>query len=281
MRLISSLKYALTVFFISHALSFLAQSPINQIGGRALGTSGACVTQQDIWAQYHNQAALAYLKGTNFGFAFQNAFFVKQLSTKSVAFALPLKSGVVGLNYYYFGYPKFNENKLGLSFAKRLGKRFAFGGQIDYFYTHIDGEYGQKGTAAGELGILAEPIDNLLIGAHVFNLWHTKLSTYENEYMPTIFKLGASYLLYERALLSIEAEKDLDLDLIFKTGLELELLNDFYFRAGIATNPTIYSFGFGYTFKSFRMDIGFSRHPVLDYSPAISVVYAFNNRIYD
>ncbi len=272
-------RYLLVVFPICFSLITQAQSPINQIGGRALGTSGACITYRDIWAQYHNQAALAYLKGINFGFAFQNAFFVKELSTKSVAFALPLKSGVFGLNYYYFGYPKFNETKAGLSFAKRLGKRFAFGGQIDYFYTHIDGEYGQKGVAAGELGILAEPIDNLFIGAHVFNIWHTKLSTYENEYVPTIFKLGASYRLYEKARLSIEGEKDLDLDMIFKAGLELELLEDFYFRAGIATNPNTYSFGLGYSFKSFQMDIGFSRHPVLDYSPAVSIVYAFNDRL--
>ena len=279
MLLTWNFRYFLIVFSLSWAFSTHAQSPINQIGGRAFGVSGSSLTYRGIWAQYHNQAAMAYLKGVNFGFAFQNSFFVEELSTKSVAFALPLKSGVFGLNYYYFGYPKFNENKLGLSFAKRLGKKFAFGGQLDYFYTHIDGEYGQKGVAAGELGILAEPIDNLFIGAHVFNLWYTKLSTYENEYMPTIFKLGASYLLYEKALLSIEAEKDLDLDIIFKTGLELELLKDFHFRAGIATNPTIYSFGLGYVFKSFQMDIGFSRHPVLDYSPAISIVYAFKDRI--
>jgi hypothetical protein len=272
-------RYLTIVFFIYYSSNTKAQSPINQIGGRALGTSGACITYQDTWAQYHNQAALAYLKGINFGFAFQNAFFVKELSTKSVTFALPLKSGVFGINYYYFGYPKFNESKAGLSFAKRLGKRFALGGQIDYFYTHIDGEYGQKGIAAGELGVLAEPIDNLFIGAHVFNIWHTKLSTYENEYVPTIFKLGASYLLYEKALLSIEGEKDLDLDMVFKAGLELELLEDFFFRAGIATNPNTYSFGLGYTFKSFQMDIGFLRHPVLDYSPSISIVYAFNDRL--
>ena len=43
-------------------------------------------------------------------------------------------------------------------------------------------------------------------------------------------------------MLSIEFEKDLELSLVFKTGLELELVKDFYFRGGIATNPTIYSF---------------------------------------
>jgi hypothetical protein len=143
----------------------------------------------------------------------------------------------------------------------------------------LDGEYGQKGIAAGEIGILAEPVDNLFIGAHVFNIWHSKLSTYENEYLPTIFKIGSSYNLYEKALLSIEFEKDLETDLIFKTGLELELVKELYFRAGIATNPTIYSFGLGYTFQSFELNIAFSKHPVLDYSPSLSIIYTFKDRI--
>jgi len=280
MRKSSKLRYLLLPLLLFSYLTIVySQSPVNQIGGRANGVSGAAVTYKDVWSQYHNQAGLAYLKGINFGFAFQNAFLVKELSTKSVAFALPLKSGVFGLNYYYFGYPKFNENKIGLSFSKLLSKRIALGGQLDYFYTHIDGEYGQKGIAAGELGILAEPIDNLFIGAHVFNLWHSKLSSYEDEYLPTVFKLGASYLLYDRALLSIEFEKDLELDMIFKTGLELELVKDFYLRAGVATNPTIYSFGFGYSFQSFQLNIAFSKHPILDYSPAVSIIYAFKDRI--
>jgi hypothetical protein len=256
-----------------------SQIPVNQMGGRAFGVAGASVTYQDVWSQYHNQAGLAYLKGINFGLAFQNAFFVKELSTKSVAFALPLKSGVFGLNYYYFGYPKFNENKFGLAFSKLLSKRIAVGIQLDYLYTHIDGEYGQKGIAAGEIGLLTEPVDNLFIGAHVFNLWHSKLSSYENEYLPTIFKMGASYHLYQKALLSIEFEKDLESDFIFRTGLELELIKLLYFRAGIATNPNIYSFGLGYTFSSFEFNIAFSKHPVLDYSPSISIVYAFKDRL--
>jgi hypothetical protein len=277
MNCFRSLLLIICNLFFSELL--FAQADFNQIGGRSIAVSGASVTYQDVWSQYHNQAGLAFLKGINIGLGFQNAFLVKELSTKSISVAIPLKSGVFGINYGYFGYPKFNENKIGLAFAKALGKRIAVGIQLDYQFTHIDGDYGNKATALGEVGILTEPIDNLLIGAHVFNVWRSKLSTVDNEYIPTIFTIGASYRLYDIALLSIEFEKDLDLEMVFKSGLEFELIENFSLRAGIATNPNIFSFGLGYTFQSFDLNIAFSKHPVLGYSPGVSIIYAFKDRL--
>jgi len=277
MRYLTGLLLILSLFGITKKT--IAQSDFSQIGGRSLAVSGSSVTYRDVWSQYHNQAGLAFLKGINVGLGFQNAFMVKELSTKSIAVALPVKSGVFGLNYAYFGYPKFNENKIGLAFAKSLGKRIAIGLQIDYLFTHIDGDYGNKGNAIGEIGILSEPIDNLLIGAHLYNVWRSKLSTIDDEYLPTIFKIGASYRLYQIALLSVEFEKDLDLDPVFKSGLEFELVKNFDFRAGIATNPTVFSFGFGYSYQSFNLNIAFSKHPVLGYSSGISIIYVFKDRL--
>lgn len=277
MRYFTGILLILSLFGITKKTN--AQSDFSQIGGRSLAVSGSSVTYQDVWSQYHNQAGLAFLKGINVGLGFQNAFMVKELSTKSIAVAIPVKSGVFGLNYAYFGYPKYNENKIGLAFAKSLGKKIAIGLQIDYLFTHIDGDYGDKGNAIGEIGILSQPIDNLLIGAHVYNVWRSKLSTTDNEYLPTIFKIGASYRLYQIALLSIEFEKDLDLDPVFKSGLEFELVKNFKFRAGISTNPTVFSFGFGYSYQSFDLNIAFSKHPVLGYSSGISIIYVFKDRI--
>jgi hypothetical protein len=263
------------LFFTEHGIS---QSPVYQIGGRAIGFAGSTVTVRDVWSQYHNQAGLSYLKGINLGFSYQNEFLVKELSVKSLSLALPTKSGVFGLNYYYFGYPKYNENKVGFAFGKSLGKKIAVGIQLDYLYTHIDGEYGNKGIASGELGILSEPIDNLWIGAHLNNVWHTKRTSSGNEYLPTIFNIGSSYLLEKKALLSIEFEKDLDLPPVFKTGVELELLEKFFLRAGISSAPNIFSFGMSYSFSSLTIDLGFKKHPVLGYSQGISVVYSFKDR---
>jgi hypothetical protein len=265
--------------WLSFSQEMKGQSLVSQSGARSLSTAGSSVTFSDVWSQLNNQAGLAYLKGINIGVAFQNKYLVKELSTKSIALAMPLKSGVFGLNYCNFGYSAYNENKFGLAFARNLGKRFAVGIQLDYIYTHIDGDYGSSGIANGEIGILVEPIENLFIAAHLNNVWRTKRVDYSDEYLPTVLKIGASYKMYEKALLSVEVEKDMDFDPVFKTGLELELIENLFFRSGVATNPNEFSFGTGYAFRSFQVDLSFTRHPVLGFSQGISIVYSFKDRL--
>jgi hypothetical protein len=101
----------------------------------------------------------------------------------------------------------------------------------------------------------------------------------ESIYFPTVLKLGTSYLFYEKAQLSIEFVKDLEQPLIFKSGIELELVKDLMVCAGISTHPNLFSFGLGYHLKPVNFYIAFSKHPVLGYSPAVSMVYTFRDRI--
>jgi len=266
----------ITIFFISNVI--FSQSVNNKISARENGMAGTSVCLSDVWSQYSNQAGLAYVENISVGLSYQNAFFVKELATNSVAFALPTKTGTFGLNYYYFGYTKYNENKIALAYAKSLGKKISVGIQLDYFVTHIEGEYGTSGVPAGEIGILTNPIKNLYIGAHVFNIWNAHISSADETYLPIIFKLGASYILYDKALLSVEFEKDMDYPLLVKAGVEFEVIKNIFFRAGVSAKPTLFSFGLGYAFKSFKLDIAFSKHEVLDYSPSISLRYFFNKK---
>ncbi len=262
----------LFTFFLMMQLS----AQVDYLGARSAGVSDASVTYTDNWSQFSNQAGIAGLEETTISAGFQNAYFIKELSTNAIAFALPTKSGVFGLNYTYFGYTKFNQNKFGLAYGKKLGKRISAGIQINYLYTHIEGEYGSQGLASGEIGIITEPIDDFFLAAHVANFWRAQYSSTDEIYLPMLFKLGASYILYKTALLSVEIEKDLDLPVIFKSGLEFNLADKFYLRFGMATNPSLFSFGFGYKMKPFNVDIAFSKHPVLGYSPAISLEYEIN-----
>lgn len=269
-------KLLIILLFIYIYLSANAQ--IDFFGTRAIGVSNASVTYQDNWAQLNNQAGLSSLEDITLSAGFTNSYFIKELGTNTIALGLPTKSGVFGLNYTYFGYSKFNQNKIGLTFAKQLGKRISAGIQINYLYTHIEGEYGSNGAAYGEIGILTEPIDDFFLAAHVSNFWRTKYTDYTDIYIPMIFSIGATYLLYNQALLSIQFDKDIERDLVFKSGLEYDVNKQFFFRFGIATSPMIFSFGFGYQIKSFKVDIAFSKHPVLGYSPAISINYALKKQ---
>ena len=113
------------IIFISNAV--FSQTVNNNISSRSIGLSGAAVSLIDLWSQYYNQAGLAYLEDITVGLSYQNAYFVEELATNSFALAVPTKTGNFGLNYYYFGYPKYNESKIALAYAKSLGKKIAIG----------------------------------------------------------------------------------------------------------------------------------------------------------
>ncbi len=80
-------------------------------------------------------------------------------------------------------------------------------------------------------------------------------------------------------MLNVELEKDIKENLLVKTAVEIELIENFVVRAGVASKPIIYSFGLGYSYKPLQLNIAFSKHHILGYSPSISIVYAFKNRI--
>ena len=124
-----------------------------------------------------------------------------------------------------------------------------------------------------EVGIYAKFTKNWKLGISVFNLGRAKLSDFEDDRFSTIMRLGSSYLFSDKLNLAVELEKDLDYDLRFKTGLEYEVINNFFVRGGVATSPIEVTFGFGYHFKQIHLDLGSAYHQILGWSPHFSIVF--------
>ncbi|MFH2141177.1 MAG: hypothetical protein ABIJ97_02050 [Bacteroidota bacterium] len=269
-------------FFLIVTLLFCAINSIYSgndnfpIGSRSAAMGSASVTFQDVWAYSHNQAGLAGLDNITLGFHHENKYFVKEYGLQSFGIAVPTNSGVFGLNMNYFGYSKYNESKIGLSYSRKLLDKLFIGIQLDYFYNHIADNYGNTGTVAAEIGILAQPIENLYFGAHVFNPTQSKIASYNNERIPTIFRIGIGYKFSDQLYVSVETEKDIDNKPVYKAGIEYMAIENLYFRAGVKTNPLQNTFGLGYKIKKFRADIAFSTHPQLGITPYISISYGFN-----
>jgi len=246
------------------------------IGARASAMGNTAVTLSDVWASSHNQAALAGLKNSSAGIFFDNRFMLPELSIKGFALALPLKnSGVIAVSGTYFGYSLYNEQKAGLAFAKNLGAKISVGIQLDYLSTYIADDYGSRNTLAAEAGILAEPFDKFKIGVHVFNLTSAKLADYDDERIPVIFRLGASYSFSEKVLLCAETEKDISTEANFKAGIEYHPIEQLYLRGGITSDPLLSSFGFGLKLKKFTLDFSSSFHQTLGFTPQLALSYDF------
>lgn len=256
------------------SLSVSAQKENVSIGSRSGAMGNASVTFTDFWAVHNNQAGMAYYDKIAAGIFYENRFITKELGLKCFSLVVPIKkAGVIGLNFSSLGYKLYNESKIGLAYGMAFGENISAGVQLDYIYTHIAENYGNKGVMTFEAGIRAKIIKNLIIGAHIFNPIQVKLALYNNERLPLIFKIGLSYTFSENAVLAVEVEKDNNFKPIFKTGLEYHIVKPVYVRIGIATNPFVYSFGAGFEFYRFKLDVSASRHPVLGFTPQASLVY--------
>lgn len=268
------MKY-ITVIFLTWI--FLRSSAIENdpVGARSAGMANASVVLNDIWSAHHNQAGMAFFEKPVAGFYFERRFSQKELSLASVAGAYPVFNGVLGFNLTYWGYENFNTTKFAVSFSKKLGERFSAGIQFDYLNTYLSEEYGNKGSVIAEAGIRAEPIDNLFIGAHIYNPTRAKLAEYDDERLPTIMRLGIGYRFSEQVLITLETEKNINEKIVFKTGLEYKYMEKLFLRVGVATDPVINTFGLGYAINNIIVDLAFSRHPDLGYIPHFSVNYSF------
>ena len=95
-----------------------AGNEINTIGGRSSAMGGSSVSLSDFWSVNNNQAGIANYKSFATGFYYEDKYLLKELSLKAFSFIFPTSSGVFGFNYSYFGYNLYNEQKLGIAYAK-------------------------------------------------------------------------------------------------------------------------------------------------------------------
>ena len=253
----------------------MAGNDNHPIGGRSGGLAHSSVTLSDVWSGHHNQAGLTGLTSTTAGIFYENRYLLPELSLKAGIVAVPLKNGAFGLSFSYFGFALYNESKVGLAYAQKIGNKVSAAVQLDYLNTRIAEGYGSKGLFAGEAGIQAHLTNNLTIGVHIFNPTRTKLAEYNNERVPTIMRLGLDYKFSKKVFVSVETEKDAGHKAVFKAGLEYHVIEQLYLRTGISTNPGLNTFGFGLELKQFKIDFASSLHSVLGYSPQLSLTYVF------
>ncbi len=268
-------KSYLTLFCLSLVFFSKAGNEDFPLGARSSGMGNASVSLSDVWSAHHNQAGLGFVRDISAGAYYENRFLIKELSIKGVVVALPVKGGTFGLCMSNFGYSLYNENKYSLSFAKAFGNKLSAGIAMDYLTTKIGEGYGSKGVLAAEFGIQAKPLKGLTIGAHVFNPTRAKLADYNNERLPSIIRLGCDYNFSEKVTVSIETEKDITQKGIFKAGIEYKPVKELYLRAGIGTNPTLSSFGFGLNLKNLKVDVSANYHQTLGFSPQVGLTYIF------
>lgn len=265
------LIFLLPIFF---SISIFAQNGVtNSVDARSNGVANASVAFTGINSILNNQAGLAELENIGILFSAEQRFVLNELNNLGAGFAMPTNSGTFGISINYFGFEDFNQSKIGLTYARKLMEKLSVGIQFDMLRTQI-AEYGNKNLFTFEVGVQSELIENLLLGFHLYN--PVKLEIIEDEFLPTVLRAGATYSASKKLMLHTEIEKDFDFPFVFKAGIEYELVNDFWLRVGVHTNPTALSFGLGYQMKNgLRFDLASNYHQELGITPSIGVGFDF------
>jgi hypothetical protein len=272
-------KYLKLVFFLVLALKMFAQNGVPQnAGARAAAMGNASVSFDDINAAYSNQAGLAFLNEAGFSAYGERRFMAEGLNSYLFAAALPFdKIGTFGLAINYFGFTDYNEQKIGLNYARKLAKNFSMGVQLDYLSTRIP-NYGVAHSVTVEIGILAKLTNKVSLGAHAYNPVNSRVGTQDR--LPSVFSLGLGYEPSKKVLLTAQLDKDIyNYPFTGRFGLEYKPIDAFYLRAGLSAAALAQaSFGVGVNLKQLKIDFATSYHQVLGFTPAISLSYSLQKQ---
>lgn len=243
-------------------------------GARAGGMAGTAVTLSDVWSVFHNQAGLTNISSFQAGVYYQNRFAMKELGDKGVTAAMKLGAGTMGFSYRSFGYSNFSQSKAGLAYALMLSSKFSIGVQMNYYTVRIAEGYGRSNAIGVEGGFLYKLNNKLTLAGHIANPTRAKLADYNDERIPSVLKVGAAYTFSEKVQLIGQIQQTTAQKVVGSGAIEYNVVDSFVVRCGVASNPTLTAFGFGWKNKFLRADFSSSYHSVLGFSPQVSLVYA-------
>jgi len=261
----------LLVAFLN-AGSGIANDPVSHGAARSQGMANASVMLADPWSGVGNPAGLAVLTNLAFSIHYENYFLVPDLGLEFFSCGMPTKTGTFGISYSTFGYSFYRESQACLSFGKSFGNKFRAGIGLHYLMIRQSADLGNLSALVPALGIQAIPMPGLTIGLQVFNPAGQQYVPTGHLTIPTLIDAGLGYELGGEIFICFETEKRSLEKLKYYGGIEINLQKLIIARFGVSSGEYPgYSFGLGFQIRPLTIDIAATHHPVLGFSPAITI----------
>ena len=258
-----------------------AVDPLLPHSARSVGMSGANVVLTDHWTGFCNPAGIAAAGTPTAGISYINYYLVPEMGTGSLSGIIPTRTGNFGLDYASTGNKYFATNHAGVVFGRAIGKKIRTGIEVNYILIRQPKGYGNLYAFVPSVGIQFLPSENILAGVMVFNPAKQKMLPAGEISLPFIIRAGIGYRLGRELMICLEAEKRSEEKMSIHCGTEISFSEKIKIRLGGASGTyTTCSFGAGFRFGRMNIDLGVSRHPVLGFSPCLSIVYFTQKQVY-
>ena len=233
--------------------------------------------QNDALSFTGNQAALASVKNAGVGVYGERRFMLAETSVYTLAGTLPTALGNFGLQVNYAGFKNFTENKIGVAYARKLGKLVDVGVQFNYYGYRIP-SYGNASAINFEIGAMLHLTDKLNAGVHVYSPVGGKIGKTGEEKLASSYKAGLGYDVSERFFASAEFVKEEDKPVNVLAGLQYQFAKQFFAKAGFISESSSAYAGAGVAWNNLRLDISSSYHPQLGFSPGLLLLIKFKSK---
>ncbi len=266
-------KLIVHVFIFLSIHTAFSQDGSFSFGARNAGLGGASLTLTDEYSLFNNIGGLGRIQNHSLFAGYQHRYNLSEFQVIGSGGIFHHELGNAGIGYYKFGDDLFSQQKLHVGIGNKL-QMVSLGLAVDWVQYDIE-SVGTQHVVAIQFGGIAEITEQFVFGAHIFNINQATLVSETGEQLPTVMKVGFSYRATDELMINTEVEKDLDVDEVFKAGIEYQVVKKIYFRTGIRTTPFVGAFGMGFHPKMLKFDYAFSSNSDLGSIHEISLAYSF------
>lgn len=257
------------IIFLYLSFQYNSYAQINfSKGARASSLANSTGASISFWSVLKNPASTVYLNNLSVGVDIRNDFMVKELSTSTIAVLKPInKQSNLGVYFQRFGYYRYNENKIAISYSKKLSESTSISVKM-YDNTRSLNSDEQKYTnhlVGFNLGFFSKLSDNIHIGSYyIYQQKNSQLTT------------SLSWFPISELNILAEISKKEHQPFSLRSGVEYDILNRIYTRIGVSSHPLDVTLGVGVYFSSFNIDISVVHNEYLGSGTGLSSSYIFN-----
>lgn len=256
----------------------IAQSPRPPVAAAYTGFGAYDRTEADVFSFTANPASLASVKRVSLGVFGERKYLLPELSQYSLVAAGPVGPGAFGVEGVMSGSLAFRETRLGLAYARGLGKKIDAGVFFGYHSIAIGEAYGSAGTITAAAGVRMQLNDRLRAGVRVYHPAGGKFGKYQEEQLSSLYSFGWGYAASSQFYLEAVIEKETDQPVNVKMGWQYKIHPVIQIRAGISASTGSGWMGVAYHRKQLRIDVTATVHPQLGWSPGLLLMYKLPSR---
>jgi len=239
---------------------------------RAMGESGVAVPD-DAYAAFINPGQLAQTSGGALAASYVRPFSLSYADNFFLGAALPIspEAGAFGLSFSKFKVDYqdvrlLDESQIGLAYGRNLYSDYHssidLGASVNMYHMKagqsVSGIDPGNDTALGiDLGMVMVLHKRTRLAFMVKNLNNPNIGIDEEE-LARRLSAGISYEPYAGVITTFEFDNELGQDVQYHGGAEMTIFEGFALRAGVITNPSKLTAGFGYTMERVSLNYGFS-----------------------